>query len=187
MSQLRFLVSLFRDASNGSNRILILIAMVFATVVCTARVAEAGPLTVTITPTSLTSLPGGTVTFAGTITNNTGIDLNATDLFLNFSGFDPSVVTTNQLLGLSDFVLANGSTSAVTDLFSIALTQAAVLGMSYPAEVFIQDVNNNLSNNVTVNVLATTTTTVPEPTTLILFGGGLIGAAIVRRRSSKTL
>jgi len=53
--------------------------------------------------------PGDVVTFEGTITNTTGVTLTASDLFLNFSGYDPSVFAFTQLLGVSDFVLPNNT------------------------------------------------------------------------------
>lgn len=60
---------------------------------------------------SQVSPPGGVAVFSGTITNNTGVLLNATDLFVNAFGFDPSVVTVNQLLGNPDFTIQTGATS----------------------------------------------------------------------------
>ena len=77
---------------------------------------------------------GEVFTFDGTITNNTGIDLNSTDLFLDFSGYDPDNVTLDQLLGLTDFTIPNGSTSQVVDLFTFTLATTAPAG-TYPADV----------------------------------------------------
>ena len=51
------------------------------------------------------AVPGSTTLFTGTITNDTSVDLSATDLFLDFSGFDASFVSLSQLLGEPDFTI----------------------------------------------------------------------------------
>ena len=61
--------------------------------------------------------PGSVYTFDGQITNNTGASLNASDLFLNFAGYDPTAITPNQLLGSPDFVIPTGDTSPPTRRF----------------------------------------------------------------------
>lgn len=110
---------------------------------------------------------GEVFTFDGTITNNTGIDLNSTDLFLDFSGYDPDNVTLDQLLGLTDFTIPNGSTSQVVDLFTFTLATTAPAG-TYPADVVLQAVTGDIAGPQTVTV-----TTVPEPGSLTLLAAGL--------------
>jgi hypothetical protein len=119
-----------------------------------AQGARTEPLTLNVLEPSRVANPGDTLIFSGTITNSTALDLQATDLFLNFSGFDFNVVDVVQLLGTTDFTLNNGDTTEVVDLFSFALGAAALPGQTYVADVFLLDVNDNFSNIVTVNVTA---------------------------------
>jgi len=162
------------------------LTVIFVCLLLAPKAASADPLTLTINPSSLTAPVGGTVSFIGTITNDTGLVLNATDLFINFSSFDPTIITATQLLGDPDFILANGGTSAVVNLFSVTLSPLAVPGSSYSITLFLQDPNNNLSNNVTVVVTAAPTA-VPEPATLLLLGTGLAATAALRRKRRNTL
>src|SRR3712207_1615443 len=136
--------------------------------------ASADPLTLTITPGTLVGTPGSTVTFTGSITNTTGVTLNATDLFLNFSGFDPGVLSLAQTLGISDFTLPNNTFSPSVSLFSVTLAPGTPPG-TYTVDVFLEDINNNLSNVLTVSV-SVEASAVPEPATLLLLLTGLAGA-----------
>ncbi len=53
-------------------------------------------------------LPGSSNLFQGMIINNTDLALDSTDLFLNFSGFDPLRVTLTQILGTTSFAIPIG-------------------------------------------------------------------------------
>lgn len=148
--------------------------------------ARAEPLTLSVLEPSRLATPGDTLIFSGTITNNTGLDLLATDLFLNFSGFDFNVVDLVQLLGTTDFALNNGDTSAVVDLFSFGLGAGALPGQTYVADVFLLDSNDNFSNIVTVDVTAAEVTPVPEPSdSLLLCFTALVLLAAIRRLGRK--
>jgi type 1 fimbria pilin len=126
-----------------------------------------------IDSTSITSVAGGTVLFTGTITNETGTALNATDLFLNFSGFDPlSLESITQLLGSPDFTLGNMATSSSVDLFEVQIAQGILPG-AYPVDVSLQDINNDVSNGVLVSVSITSSTATPEPQVLLLLASGM--------------
>jgi hypothetical protein len=121
--------------------------------------AQAG-LTLSIDHPNQTAAPGSDVDFYGTITNNTGFYLDAlTQLFTNFDNYNPSVLSFNQDLGSPDFLLAPGATSADVLLFDVLVSPSAASG-SYLADVTIQDVFGDLSNDVTISV------TVPEPGSL---------------------
>lgn len=110
-----------------------------------------------------------TYVFSGSITNNTGNTLNATDIFVDINGYDAGVVSPLQLLGVPDFPILDGVTTAVIELFSLTIGANALGGITYLADVGLSDVFNNLSDIVTVSV------TVPEPSSgLLLVLGGLL-------------
>jgi hypothetical protein len=80
----------------------------------------ADSLDVTITDPSQIAMPGQTVIFSVTVTNNTGSNLTATDLGFDFFGFDPNLIII-QLLGIPDFSIPTGTTTSIMDLFSVSL------------------------------------------------------------------
>jgi hypothetical protein len=96
--------------------------------------------------------------YQGTIANDTGLDLIASDLFFNFFGFDPQLVSLTQLLGFPDFTIANGSTSPIVDLFDFTLGPNAPPG-TYHADVLLEDFLGDTSDVVTV----TEQVLIPEP------------------------
>jgi hypothetical protein len=145
---------------------------VLGAVLLTAPPASA-QLTLDIFNPDRIASPNSTNTFSGTIRNDTGQPLDAAaDLFLNFNGFDSTVVTLTQLLGTPDFPLPDGTTSPPVDLFSFMLGPGALAGHTYFADVTVEDTFNDISNVVTVSE------TVPEPGTLLLLGAGLAASAL---------
>jgi len=117
--------------------------------------------------------PGGTVIFTGTITNDTGVDLDAaTDLSVNIFNFNLTVFSPppDQLLGSPDFFLPNGATSADVALFDVNIDSSATpAGSPYLADVTISDLFGDVSNDVTISI------TVPEPASLsVLFAAIII-------------
>ena len=136
-----------------------------------------------ISSSSLSTSSGGTVTFEGTITNDSGGDLNASDFFFNFFGFDPTAVTPNQDVGaVVDFSIPNGTTSALVALFDVTLGSVPN-GSTFPIEVQLEDINLDLSASQTVTVTTggTPPPPMPEPSTLILLAGALAMLAAARR------
>lgn len=128
---------------------------------------SAAPIDSSVQNPNQIGFAGDVITFGGTITNNSGLDLSSTDFFLNFSGFDPVNVTLDQVLGLTVFTIPNGTTTPVVDLFTFTLGPSAGPG-AYPADVVLEDVLGELSSTQTVTV-----TIVPEPGPLSLLAGGL--------------
>jgi hypothetical protein len=175
------------DLTPPSRAVAGALAAVFAAVLVTCtqiQPAAAQFIDLSIAPSSLPGAPGGTVDFTGTIANHTGVSLNATDLGFNFSGYDSSVVTPNQVLGIPDFALPNTATSAVVDLFSVTIAPTAPPG-TYPLDASLLDINNNTSNDVIVDVTVGQTA-VPEPGTLwlVLVGMAAVGPVACTRASA---
>lgn len=150
----------------------LLVSLVLVTLVLSTT-ANAEPITLLVSPGSLSGSAGTTLIFSGQITNQTGAPLNGSDLFFNFNGFDPAVLTITQLVGDPDFVLPHNTISPVISLFSVTIA-ANVSPGTYAFEAFLQDINNTFSNTVTVQV-SVDGAAVPEPSTLILLTTGLTG------------
>jgi hypothetical protein len=118
-----------------------------------------------VDPTQIVG-PNSTITYMGTITNNTGasLDVYRAFLVLDFSGYG-ALVNPSDLLGLAgtppgpDFTIPNGGTSPDVPLFTFALGPNAPIG-SYQLEVQVGDAGFDVSNVVTVTETAT-----PEPPT----------------------
>lgn len=133
-----------------------------------ATVQAAPALGLTLVSGSLTASPGETVTFAGRITNTTGVSLNATDMFLNFSGFDPNVLTNiTQLLGTPDFTIPNNTFSQDIALFAVTIAPDAQAG-TYTLMVSLQDINNFSSKTVTATISMVIADLIPPVTAVTL-------------------
>jgi hypothetical protein len=121
---------------------------------------------------NLSALPGGTATFTGTVTNDSGVDLSASSFFFVFFGFDPAALSLTQNLGVStDFPIPTGTTSAPTALFSATLGDVTE-GSVFSAEAELEDIHfdESISQTVTVsagNSVSPPPSTVPEPATLL--------------------
>jgi hypothetical protein len=147
--------------------------------------ATADPISFHLTSIQITTASGSTVTFDGTVTNDSGNALNASDFFFNFFGFDAISVTPVQDLGvLTDFLIPNGSISSTVSLFDVALGTVP-MGSTFPIEVQLEDASGDLSAIQTVTVSVPGGATVPEPATLLLLGTGLCGW-IWRRRAVRS-
>src|SRR5215469_10580096 len=117
---------------------LLRVLVIALALTCVSVAAHAAPISMSILNPIQIGFPGDTITFQGTITNNSGFDLSSTDFFLDFFGYDPVNVTLDQPLGTTAFTIPNGTTSPVEDLFTFGLSTSAPDGM-YPAQVVLQD------------------------------------------------
>jgi len=144
---------------------------------------QAASISFQLSSTALTAPSGGTVTFDGTVTNNSGTDLKARDFFFNFFGYDPTSVTPIQDLGVStDFPIGNGTTSAEVALFDVTLGLVPA-GSSFPIQIQLEDAQGDLSAIQTATVSASP---IPEPGTVPLLGAGLSGILAVWRRRKRS-
>jgi hypothetical protein len=134
--------------------------------------AMAQVLTVDITNSPQSATVGQTVTFGGTITNDSGFGLDSTDFFFDFFGYDPNL-TVNQLLGSPDFPIPNGATTSVVDLFSVNVGSGAATG-NLPVQFQLEDVFGDVSQIGSVTVSNSPLAATPEPSTMCLVGGALM-------------
>ena len=158
-----------------SVRLLTILALAFSI----SPFALGDPISFHITNPAQTIASGGTVIFEGTVTNDSGGDLFASDLFFNLFNFNP-VLTPNQLLGIPDFAIPSNTTSAVVDLFSV---MAGSISKSVPLSIDLnlEDINSDLSSTQTV-FLNTSVGTVPEPMSLFLMFTGLALLIVCHRQ-----
>jgi hypothetical protein len=148
----------------------------------TPPVTKADAVAVQLSSAALTTTSGGTVTFMGTVTNNSGTDQDASSYFFNFFGFDPSVTPT-QDLGLSDFLIPDTTTSGTVSLFDVTLP-AALSGSVFSIQFQLQDLlgNQSLTQTVTVTVGSGGSSAVPEPASALLLLVGAGGIVAVHKR-----
>jgi hypothetical protein len=126
---------------------------------------------------------GGTVTFKGTVTNRTNVDLSTMDLILNFSDYDPFVLEPTQLLGITDVSIPSFSFLTDLDLFSISVSPDARPG-HYAFSVLLQDIFGNFDDPALLEVIVEEPSgEVPEPGTGYLVGLLLMVMMFTRRTS----
>jgi len=157
-----------------------LISLGVCSLIFLAPAVRADSISFQLSTTSQSTTSRGTVTFDGSVINNSGADLNASDFFFNFSAFVPGSVSPIQLLGvLSDFSIPNGATTPVVELFEVTL------GPVPPNSIFsiaaqLENSAGDLSAIQTVNVSVPGSVSVPEPGVLLLLAMGLLALALAR-------
>jgi hypothetical protein len=144
------------------------------------KVMAADLLTMNLAQTSATSTAGGTLSFTGVITNRTGAALNSTDLFLDFIGYDYSVLAPSQILGSTPFTLPNLTFSSVVNLFSVDIAATTVPG-DYQFTVALEDVRGNISTSTLLNITVGAVSLVPEPGIVVLLACGAFGLLLWSR------
>jgi hypothetical protein len=118
-----------------------------AIALCTVGVsAHAAVIDFSLDSSTLTGTADGTVVFSGEITNNSGMTLNASDFFFNFTGYDGASLTPSQDLAVTtaDFAIPNGVTTTSLDLFSV-LVAPSPSSSSLTLQVQLEDSLNDLS------------------------------------------
>jgi len=106
------------------------------------------------------------VTFEGTVTNNSGGDLNASDFFFDFFQFRSQFSDSNSGFRYRDRLLdSNGTTSQHwSPLFDVTFGLPCLPVHSFPIDVVLQDINSDSSamQTVTVSVPVAAGRTPPE-------------------------
>jgi hypothetical protein len=141
--------------------------------------ASASTLDISFLAAVQTGSPGGTLTFTGTVANNSGLDLFVNEASINLTGFDPGDSD------LTDFglnftgPLSNGSSIGPADLFTVAIPDPFPTG-SYTGEITIQggiDDTGDLdlgTASFELDVSGATTSSAPEPGSPMLVMTGLV-------------
>lgn len=151
---------------------------IFATFMLSSAQAA---LTVSVVDADRPALIGTVHHFKGTITNETGADLFASDLFFSFFNiFDPAHLSLVQVLGIPDVLIPDGETSAALDLFDADLGAGAQVGATYFADLVLQSGYGDASPVSTVRLYV-----IPEPSALALLLAALAAAAAARRRMTQ--
>lgn len=147
---------------------------------------RAATITLDIDPLGSSVSAGGTATFSGRITNRSGVALDATDLFLGFAGFDVDVLIPTQVLGAVPFTLLDFRFIDGIDLFRLDVDATAATG-SYTLDVFLSDVQGNVSDTVSLSldVVGNSGQPVPEPGTASVVALSLAALAACRRTNGR--
>jgi len=146
--------------------------------------AQAATITLDVNSLSVPVAAGNAAMFSGTITNRSGVTLESTDLFLNFSAFDFNALTPTQVLGNSPFSLLDFTFIANVDLFTVDVAAGTLAG-TYGLQVFLSDVSGNVSDMTELFLVVTNDVQqIPEPSAAAVVGLSLALLVLSRRRSS---
>jgi hypothetical protein len=148
----------------------ILTALLFCAGIAGGWTEAWAELSFTVLNPDRTAVAGGSETFLGTITNNTGATLSTQDIFVDASGFDTTHLSITELLGNVPFTINQGTTSPPLDLFRVNLAAGTPPGL-YPIDVMLQT-DGTFTSAETVSLRV-----VPEPSAYALMMIGLLLAA----------
>lgn len=130
---------------------------------------------------TLAGSPGDTLTFQGSLANDTGANLWINGAGINLQDLDPTDVDLTGFIRNAAGLLANGSSTSMVDLFTVAIPSTVAPGV-YPGLLTIQ--GGPTANDETmlqtlyfqvVVSSAVPASGVPEPLPVTLTGAGLLG------------
>lgn len=154
--------------------------LALAVVLEIAAMSSASALNISFDQGQVSAVPGSSVDFLGRIQNDTFYTLTtSTDLFLNFSSYDPTALSPNDLLPLTSSSLVPGSTSTSLALIGVGVAPGTALGL-YELQVSMQDVFGGDDADST-GVYTLFVNVVPEPASYLLILAGLAAVTGARR------
>jgi hypothetical protein len=146
--------------------------------------ARADSIAINFMPSTLSAMPGQTVTFSGTITNlaNATVDLNSCDVNLAGPFTTDSCVN---FLFFAPLFLSPFETSAPFDMFTVTVGQpfTGSSGLQYPGIFTVLGGPDGDAQNVLAQATFAVVVT-PEPGTFVLLGLALTMTFALRRRSA---
>jgi hypothetical protein len=164
---------------------VVLVFLLVALSVCAAPVPARAQLTFVLSPTLRSGAPGGTVTYTGSVTNNTGSAVQITGFNSRWlqSG-TPAAIDQQSLFNYLNTSLAVGQTYS-GNIFDVKIDTGAPLGGQYDGEISLE--YNGGEGFSDLRLFSLDVTVIPEPGTATLLGLpltlGLLRTA--RRRRSR--
>jgi hypothetical protein len=162
---------------------LLLLTAALALLAILPAVAQAGPVTLSITPSGSVTA-GSTLSIFGTITNT-----SAPTVFLNSIAANlvspPSAAFTVDTSPFFTFVpvsLTGGANSGSVNLFDILVGPGAAPGVYTFTTTLLGGIDGDADNTLATKDFTITVAAVPEPASMLLLGSGLAGVAVLRRR-----
>jgi hypothetical protein len=146
----------------------VLWALLLSGGVMISMVEARADISFTVVNPNRVAVAGGSETFLGTITNNTDAVLPASDLFLDLSGFDPSHLTIDNVLGTVNFSINKGDTSPPVELFRAHLA-ADIKPGSYPIDLLLQSQDGDIAGPLTATLRV-----IPEASSWAIMSFGLL-------------
>jgi hypothetical protein len=150
--------------------------------------AHADSITLTLTNSTLSVVPGGTVTFSATVS---AVPSNGAAVFLNGSstdGLDPLLsVDGSDVFNFPAFLDPGDSVLPAEELFTVTLDPSATVGSSYSGVFELQggvddqDQTVLASPGFTINAIGAASA-IPEPSSFALLGTGLAGVFVTLKR-----
>jgi hypothetical protein len=163
------------------NLLLSIAALALLTIL--PAVAQAGPVTLSLTPPGSVA-QGSTLSIFGTITNT-----SAPTVFLNSIAANlvspPSPDFAFDYTPFFTFVpvsLSAGANSGSVNLFDILVGAGVAPGTYTFTTTLLGGTDDGADNTLTTEDFTITVTEVPEPASMLLLGSGLAGVAALRRR-----
>lgn len=147
------------------------ISIILTMAVFLAVPAHADLIITILSPSTLAGLPGATLTFQGTLSNDAGMDLHINGAGLNLAGLGPNDSDLTDFLFNAPVVLANGASTMPFAFFTVTIPKPFAAG-DYLGSFVVQGgpgaSDDNVLGTVTLDVRVNAAAGTPEPGSLCL-------------------